>query len=219
MSKIILNAEPRTVIGKQVKQLRREGKLPAVIYGNKIDPKAITLDLRTATKILSNTTSSSLVTIILNGKEYPSLVREKQIDFILGTLKHIDFLAVSLSEKIKASVSIVFEGEAPVVKEFNAILSPGLGQIEIEAYPQDLPESFTVDITVLKNLGESILVKDITAPENVEILSDPEEMILFASSTKAEAEEKEEIGELEGIEDSGEPEVIEKGKKEEDENF
>ncbi|HSM26023.1 MAG TPA: 50S ribosomal protein L25 [Anaerolineaceae bacterium] len=219
MSKIILNAEPRTVTGKQVRQLRREGKLPAVIYGSKIDSKAITLDLRGASKILSGATSSSLVTIVLDGKEYPSLVREKQIDFILGTLKHVDFLAVSLKDKIKASVSIVFEGEAPAVKEFNAILSSGLSQIEIEAYPQDLPESFTVDISVLVNLGDSILVKDINVPENVEILSDPEELVLFASSMKAEAEEEEEeeiVGEDE-LEEIGEPEVIEKGKKEEEE--
>ena len=218
MSKIILNAEPRTVTGKQVRQLRREGKLPAVIYGSKIDSKAITLDLRGASKILSGATSSSLVTIVLDGKEYPSLVREKQIDFILGTLKHVDFLAVSLKDKIKASVSIIFEGEAPAVKEFNAILSSGLSQIEIEALPQDLPESFTVDISVLVNLGDSILVKDINVPENVEILSDPEELVLFASSMKAEAEEEEEeIVAEDKLDETGEPEVIEKGEKEEEE--
>ena len=213
MSKIVLNAVPRTIIGKQVNQLRREGKLPAIIYGHKVDPKPITLDLREATKVLSTTTSSSLITVVLEGKEYPSLVREKQINFILGTLKHIDFLTVSLTEKIRASVSVVFEGEASVVKEFNAILSTGLSQIEIEAYPQDLPETFIVDVSVLKQLGDSILVKDLAVPQNVEVLSDPEEMILFASSQKSdvEAEELEE-----GLGGAGEPEVIEKGKKEED---
>lgn len=215
MSKVLLNAEPRTVIGKQVNQLRREGKLPAVVYGSKIDSKPITLDLREATKILSTTTSSSLITIVLEGKEYPSLVREKQIDFILGTLKHIDFLAVSLTEKIRASVSVIFEGEAPAVKDHNAILSSGQNQIEIEAYPQDLPESFIVDISVLKEVGDSILVKDINIPENVVVLSDPEEMVLFASSQKAEVEE-EELEEEAELDELGEPEVIEKGKKEED---
>lgn len=219
MSKILLNAEQRTVIGKQVNQLRREGKLPAVIYGSKIDPKAITLDLRDATKILSTLTSSSLVTIVLDGKEYPSLVREKQIDFILGTLKHIDFLAVSLTDKIRASVSIIFEGESPAVKEYNAILSSGLNLIEVEAYPQDLPESFSIDISVLKEVGDSILVKDITVPENVEVLSDLEEMVLFASSQTIEVEEEEELEEEAELEEDVEPEVIEKGKKEGEEEF
>src|SRR5690606_11293805 len=87
MDKIILNAEPRTITGRKVNQIRRAGKLPAVVYGSKIDPKTITLDLRDATKILANVSSSSLVTIVLKGKEYPSLVREKQIDFIMGTSK------------------------------------------------------------------------------------------------------------------------------------
>ena len=219
MSKILLNAEQRTVIGKQVNQLRREGKLPAVIYGSKIDPKAITLDLRDATKILSTLTSSSLVTIVLDGKEYPSLVREKQIDFILGTLKHIDFLAVSLTDKIRASVSIIFEGESPAVKDYNAILSSGLNLIEVEAYPQDLPESFSIDISVLKEVGDSILVKDITVPENVEVLSDLEEMVLFASSQTIEVEEEEELEEEAELEEDVEPEVIEKGKKEGEEEF
>jgi large subunit ribosomal protein L25 len=215
MSKIILNAEPRTVIGKQVKQLRRQGKLPGIIYGNKIDSKAITLDLRDATKVLSTVTSSSLVTIVLEGKEYPSLVREKQIDFILRTLKHVDFQAVSLSEKIRASVTIHFEGESSAVKEFDAILSTGINQIEIEAYPQDLPEGFTVDISQLKEVGDSILVKDIVIPENIEVLSNPEEMVVFASSSRPAVEEEGEVAEEEELETTEvEPEVIEKGKKE-----
>jgi len=212
MSKIILNAEPRTVVGKQVKQLRRQGKLPGVIYGNKVDSKSVTLDLREATKVLSTVSSSSLVTVVLEGKEYPSLVREKQIDFILRTLKHIDFQTVSLTEKIKASVSIHFEGESEAVKEFDAILSTGINQIEVEAYPQDLPENFIVDISILKNLGDSILVKD------VELLSNPEELVVFASSSKPTAEEEEEVVEEELATSEGEPEVIEKGKKE-DEDF
>lgn len=215
MSKIILNAESRTVIGKQVKQLRRQGKLPAIIYGNKIDSRSITLDLRDATKVLSGVTSSSLVTIVLEGKEYPSLVREKQINFILGTLKHVDFQAVSLTEKIRASVSINFEGESPAVKDSDAILSSGIGLIEVEAFPQDLPEGFTVDISKLKHVGDSILVKDIIIPKNVELLSNPEEMVVFASSSRPATEEEGEAVEEEELETSEvEPEVIEKGKKE-----
>lgn len=215
MSKIILNAEPRTVIGKQVKQLRRQGKLPAIIYGNKIDSKSISLDLRDASKVLSNVTSSSLVTIVLEGKEYPSLVREKQIDFILRTLKHVDFQAVSLTEKIRASVTIHFEGESFAVKELDAILSSGISQIEIEAFPQDLPEGFIVDISKLKEIGDSILVKDIDIPENVEVLSNPEEMVVFASISRPEAEEEVEVVEEEELETTEvEPEVIEKGKQE-----
>jgi len=216
MAKIILNAEPRAIVGKKVRQMRREGKLPAVVYGHKIDPKPITLDLRDATKILSNATSSSLISVMLEGKEYPSLVREKQIDFIQRTLKHVDFQAVSLTEKIRAAVTILFEGEAPALKDFDSILTSGLNQLEIEAYPQDLPENLIVDISNLKQVGDIILVQDINVPENVEVLSNPEEMVAIISSSYVAEEvvEGEEVDELE--ETSDEPEVIEKGKKEEE---
>jgi large subunit ribosomal protein L25 len=216
MSKILLNAKPRTIIGKQVKQLRRQGKLPATIYGHKIDPRSITLDLRDATKILSTITSSSLITIVLEGKEYPSLVRERQIDFILGTLKHIDFQAVSLTEKIRTLVTIRFEGESPAVQDQDAILSVGMNSIEIEALPQDLPEEFIVDVSKLTEIGDSLLVKDIEVSENIEVLSHPEEMVVIVSTSRP-AEEEEVEGELEEEELEEidvEPEIIEKGKKE-----
>jgi large subunit ribosomal protein L25 len=216
MSKILLNAKPRTVIGKQVKQLRRQGKLPATIYGHKIDPKSITLDLRDATKVLSTITSSSLITVVLEGKEYPSLVRERQIDFILGTLKHIDFQAVSLTEKIHTMVKIRFEGESPAVKDQDAMLSIGLNSIEIEAFPQDLPEEFIVDVSKLNEVGNALFVKDILVAENVEVLSHPEEMVVIVSSSRAAEEEEEVEGEIEEAElevSEVEPEVIEKGKK------
>jgi len=216
MSKILLNAKPRTIIGKQVKQLRRQGKLPATIYGHKIDPRSITLDLRDATKILSTITSSSLITIVLEGKEYPSLVRERQIDFILGTLKHIDFQAVSLTEKIRTLVTIRFEGESPAVQDQDAILSVGMNSIEIEALPQDLPEEFIVDVSKLTEIGDSLLVKDIEVSENIEVLSHSEEMVVIVSTSRP-AEEEEVEGELEEEELEEidvEPEIIEKGKKE-----
>lgn len=221
MSKILLNAEPRTVIGKQVRQLRRQGKLPAIIYGHKIAPKSITLDLRDATKVLSTVSSSSLVTVVLDGKEYPSLVRERQIDFIMRTLKHVDFQTVSLSEKIRTTVTIHFEGEAPALKDQDAILSSGISSIEIEALPQDLPEGFIVDISTLNAIGDSLFVKDIVVPENVEVLSNPEELVVIVSSSFTAEEEEEVEGEMEEEEleeTEVEPEVIEKGKKE-DEDF
>lgn len=213
MSKIVINAEPRVLIGKQVNQLRRQGKLPAVVYGHKVDPKPITLDLRDATKILSTTTSTSLITLVLEGKEFPSIVREKQIDFILGTLKHVDFQAVSLTEKIRAEVAIHFEGESPAIKEFDAILTSGLTHLLIEGLPQDLPETIIVNVSKLRNVGDTVLVKDIEVSDNVEILSHSEEMVVMVTSSKPLSEEPEGEGD-ELLDSSGEPEIIDKGKKE-----
>ena len=215
MEKVIVQAEKRSVIGKQVKALRREGKLPAVIYGYGIDPISIVLDQREASKTMAKASSSTLVTIELEGKQYPTLVREKQLDFIRNSLIHVDFLAVSMTEKLTASVGVHVIGHAPAVKEYGAVLVTGLSELEVECLATDLPESFTIDASTLVEIGDGIYVKDVAVPENVEILTDVEEMLVLA--TAPAAEEVEEVDELlEGEEGEG-PEVIEKGKQEEDE--
>jgi len=214
MEKAVIQAEKRAVVGKQVRALRREGKLPAVIYGYGIDPISIVLDARSASKILAKASSSTLVTVELAGKQYPTLVREKQLNFIRNSLIHVDFMAVSMTEKLTASVGVHFEGEAPAVKEFGAILVTGLTELEVEGLASDLPERFTVDVSTLAEIGDGVYVRDVVAPANVEILSDPEEMIVVA--TAMAAEEVEEVEAIAG-EEGEEPEVIEKGKKEEGE--
>ena len=215
MEKVVIQAEKRTVVGKQVRALRREGKLPAVIYGYGIDPISIVLDTRSSSRILAKASSSSLVMIELEGKQYPTLVREKQLDFIRNSLIHVDFMAVSMTEKLTASVGVHIEGESPAVKEYGAILVTGLTELEVECLASDLPERFTVDVSILTEVGEGIYVKDVVAPENVEILSDAEEMIVVATAMAAEEVEEEEL--LEG-EEGEEPEVIEKGKKDDEED-
>src|SRR3990172_2523964 len=110
MEKVVIKAEKREVTGKQVGALRRAGKLPAVIYGRHVEPIAITLESHSAGIALGKLTSSSLITIDLAGKEYLTLVREKQRNFIKGNLTHIDFLAVDLKEKIRANVRIELVG-------------------------------------------------------------------------------------------------------------
>jgi large subunit ribosomal protein L25 len=215
MEKVIIQAEKRTVTGKQVKALRREGKLPAVIYGYGIDPISIVLDTRSSSRTLAKATSSSLITIELDGTQYPTLVREKQLDFIRNSIIHVDFMAVSMTEKITASVGVHVVGESPAVKEFGAILVTGLTELEVECLAADLPERFTVDVSGLAEISSGVYVRDVVPPANVEILNDPEEMIVVATAMAAEEEEEEEEL-LEGEEELEEPEVIGKGKEEEE---
>jgi large subunit ribosomal protein L25 len=213
MEKVILKATKREVTGKQVGAMRRDGKLPAVLYGRHLDPIALTLDAHDATLALSHVTSSSLVTISLDGKEYPSLVREKQRNFIKGNLLHVDFLAVSMTEKIRAQVGIELTGTAPAVKEYNAVMVTGVSELEIECLPNDLPEKVVLDLSGLTEIGDGLYVRDVVISDAVEILTDPEEMVVLA--TYAREEEIEEEVEVE--EELEEPEVIERGKKEEGE--
>ena len=209
MEKVVLKATKRDVIGKKVGALRRQGKLPAVLYGHRIETTAIMLDAHEGSQTLSHLTSSSLVTINLDGKEYLALVREKQRDFIKNRLTHLDFQVVSLTEKMRAKVGIELTGTAPAVKDFNAVIHTGLTEMEVECMPQDLPERIVVDISGLAELGDGVHVRDVVLSDKVEILGDLEEIIAVATAPM-----KEEIIEEAPVEEEAAPEVIERGKKE-----
>ncbi len=219
MEKVVLKATRRDVSGKQVNALRRTGKLPAVIYGRRTEPINITLDSHSAGLLLSKVGSSSLITIDVDGTEYPALVRERQRDYIKNRLIHVDFLAVSLTEKIRAEVRIELAGVSLAVKDFDAVLVTGLHTLSVECLPADLPEHVTVDIGPLVKVGDSIHVRDVSLGDKVQILDDPDEMIVNATYAKVEVEaptaeaaaEAAAAPEAEGAE----PELsVERGKKE-----
>ena len=216
MEKVVLKATKRDVIGKQVKAMRRDGKLPAVIYGRRTEPISISLDAHSASLVLGRLTSSSLVTIELDGTEYPTLVREKQRDYIKNRLLHVDFMAVSLTEKITASVRLNFVGVSAAVKDFNAVLVHNIEEVEVECIPTDLPQQIEVDISLLARPGEGLRVKDLEVSDKVRILADPETMVAVATFAKVE----EEVAEVPGAEvapTEAEPELaVERGKKEEE---
>jgi large subunit ribosomal protein L25 len=215
MEKVVLKATPRTLTGRHVRALRRTGQLPGVIYGHNVEPINISLDGREAGRVLGRTSSSSLVTIDLDGKQYPSLVREKQQDHIKRILIHVDFQVVSLTEKIRANVGIVLIGLSPAVKDFNAMLINGLSELAVEAFPQDLPERITVDISTLIKIGDGIHVRDLILSDKVTVMDAPDEMIILATAPAKEEVEEVVTPEVEAVEGAVEPEVVEKGKKEE----
>ncbi len=216
MEKVVLKATPRTLTGRHVRALRRTGQLPGVIYGHNVKPINISMDGREAGIVLGRTSSSSLVTIDLEGKEYPSLVREKQQNWIKRTLIHVDFQVVSLTEKIRANVSISLTGNSGAVKDFNAMLINGLSELEVEAFPQDLPSNIVVDISALQKIGDGIHVRDIVLSDKVTVLDAPDEMIVLATAPAKEEVEEVVTPEVAAVEGEAEPEVIEKGKKEEE---
>ena len=213
MEEVVFQAKKRDVIGKQVKVLRREGYLPGILYGRNIDPIPISLDYRDISKTLPYITSSQLLVIDIEGEKHYALVRDKQLHPVQLTLLHVDFLAVSMTEKLRANVSIELVGESLAVKEFSGVLVSGQETMEVECLPKDLPERISVDISVLKEIGDSLYVKDINVPPGIDVLTDPDEMVVTVTYQAAEIEEEVEE-EIEEVEE--EPEVIERGKKEEE---
>ncbi|HAV77978.1 MAG TPA: 50S ribosomal protein L25 [Anaerolineae bacterium] len=217
MEKVVLKAIKRDVVGKQVKALRREGKLPAVIYGRHNDPVAISLDAHIASKTLGKISSSNLMTIDLDGKEFPVLVRDYQRDFIKNRLLHVDFLAVSLTEKIRTNVALHFVGVSAAVKDFNAVFVHNIEEFHVECLPGDLPERIDVDISKLARVGDGLRVRDVVVPGNVRVLDLPDTVVAVASAPKVEEVAVETVEGAEATADSGEPELsVDRGKKDEE---
>ena len=212
MEKVVLKADKRDVTGKQVKALRREGKLPAVIYGRHLEPISIVMEAHSAGLALSKLTSSSLITIEVDGASYPTLVRERQRDYIKGSLTHVDFLAVDMNEKIRTSVGLAFVGVSGAVKDYNGILVHNLERLEVECFPGDLPERIDVDIAMLKQIGDLIRVRDLSVSDKIRLLADPEEIIAVVTIIKEETAQGAGNGEAAAAETS--PELsVERGKK------
>ncbi len=213
---IVLNSKHRDVIGKQVKQLRREGLLPAVVYGYGVEATPIVLNLREMTRILKTTGMSTLFTLKVDDEQHNVLVREIQKGILSREITHIDFQAIAMNVVVRTQVQlVVLSDNVPAVNNFDAMLNIGVDSVEIECLPKNLPDQIEVDASSLENIGDSITVADLVLPEGVIVLDDPETMIVFASSQQTEEleDEVDEFGDEFG-EDG--PEVLEKGKGDED---
>ncbi|MCS6869892.1 MAG: 50S ribosomal protein L25 [Anaerolineae bacterium] len=205
-----LEAEPRTIIGKQVKQLRRAGRIPAVIYGlGEVIP--ITCSQRALETVLQKAGGTHLVRVAVNGKTYDTLVREVQRDVIRRDILHVDFLRVDLARKLRTQVSILLTNVPKLAADL--MLTHPIVSVEIECLPTNIPDHIEVDASRLQTLGAKLTVADLPVLEGVEYLADPHEVIarvelLTGTTVEETAEESTTMAE---------PEVIERGKKQEEE--
>lgn len=212
MEKYLVEAQKREVFGKKVKALRREGKVPAIIYGSGIEPIPVTLNTKDVMQTLKLTGANTLITIKLGKKEHLTLIRDIQREVIKRDLLHLDFQAVSLEESITSTVPVVIVGEAPVIKEYDALLITSMEILEIEAKAKDLPDTITVDVTGLLEIGDNIQVKDLVVSSEVNILEDPEEVVVVATLPTLMEEIEEEVEEgAELFEELTDAELMEEG--------
>ncbi len=185
----------------------------AVLYGHHIQPLAISLDHREASHILPRVSSSQLIQVEVEGNRYPVLVREKQRHPVTSSLLHVDFQTVSMTEKLRAMVRIELTGDAPAVKNYNGVLVTGQEEIEVECLPGDLINKITVDLSNLENIGDAIHVSDLPVPSSIQVLTEADELVVLVT---APAAEEKFAGEEVAAAAVVEPEVVEKGKKEEE---
>jgi len=214
MGSEVLSASLRSVIGKQVKAIRRQGRMPAVLYGAGTEPLSIELETRAASKILDRASGSTLLQLQLEGQEHMVLVREIQRDVIRRNVMHVDFLKVAMDVRITAEVPIELVGRAPAVEELGGVLVTGINSIEVEALPADLRDRVTVDLGSLVKIDDSITAGDLFLGEGVELLTDPAELV--ARVIYQVEEVLEEVVEPEVVPVTAEPELVERGKREEE---
>lgn len=215
MEKIELQAEPRTIRGKKVKTLRRQGLVPGVLYGHRNEPMLLQMKAPELSRVLARTGGNRLITLTVGGSKdtHMALAREVQRDVITGNPLHVDFYEVTMTEKIRVEVPIVLVGESPAVERGDGMLLHMLDSIEIECLPGDLLNTIQVDVSALDEVDQAIYIRDLKVPPSVTFLSDSDEMIVKVEYAKAEEEEEEEV--LEEI--PAEVEVISERKAEEEE--
>lgn len=187
-----LAVEARTLTGKNVKRLRAAGTTPAVVYGHGVQPTAISFGSAEFSRMFREAGTSSLIYLQLGKQRVPTLVHDVQRDPVRGDITHVDFHAVSLTEKTTAQVHLEFTGEAPAVKTFGAIVNIITHEVEVEALPQDLPESIVVDLTKLEAADSAIHAGELALPKGVALMDiDADAVIVSVSVPVAEAEETE----------------------------
>ncbi len=210
---ILLTAQPRQVIGKQVNALRRSGVVPAVVYGSHLD-KPITLQLeeKTLKQVVSKAGHNRLIKLTLDGG-VPRLVLTRQIQRnpLSGRIVHVDFQEVSMTEKISTEVPLVLVGTSPAVTRGEGLLIHGIDTVMIRVLPTELIDSIQVDVSGMNDLNQSLFVGDLKVGENIEILTPRDEMVAKVVPVKEEVITEAVPAAV------AEPEVIGKGKKEEEE--
>jgi large subunit ribosomal protein L25 len=208
-----LTAEKRTVIGKQVKQLRRQGWVPGVMYGHGFDPVPLRFEKKSLRHVLSKVGGSQLISINIEGNKQPemALVRDVQRDPIRGSLLHVDFYRVRMTERLTTEVPLMIVGESPVVEAREGILLQGISSIEVECLPGDLVDAIEVDLTDLVEIDQALYVRDLAVPAGIDVLTDLDEMVVRVVPLEAEEVEEEE----EVIPEAEEVEVITEAREKE----
>jgi len=214
MQQIPLKAEKRTVLGRKVKALRREGQIPAHVFGHKVKTEHVQVVESEFMKVFEKAGETGIIDLAVDSQKKPVLIKNVQLHPATDKPLHIDFYQVNLSEKVKVHVPLEIIGEAPAAhKKIGLLLTP-VSELEIEALPADLPEKIEVNVASLDEVGKEVKVKDLKVDRvKIEIHADSElvvaqigelvtrEMEAVEAEIEAEqAEAKEEVAVAEGAE-------------------
>jgi large subunit ribosomal protein L25 len=217
MATASLSASPRAGTGKGVaRTLRRNGQIPAVIYGHAREAQPLVLNAREFDRLLERVTASTVIELDLAGRTSRTLIREIQRHPYKREVLHVDFLELVAGEKVTVDVPIVYVGTPQGVRD-GGILDQIKHQLTVEADPTILPEHFEVDVSAL-TIGHALYVRDVRVPDGVTVQDDPDSPVALVAAPRAEPTPAEAMPAVEGAapEAAAEPELIRKPKDEEE---
>lgn len=214
MERLHIEAQPRPQRGKNAaRQLRRAGLVPAVVYGGQDGAAALSVDPRQVAKILTSEAGHNAVfSLQVKGQgKTPAMIRDWQVDPVKGLLLHVDFLRISMQERLKVKVPVHIQGEPVGVKQQGGVLEPVQREVEVECLPGDIPDEFVIDVSQLE-MNQGIRVGDLAVDNRkVKVLTDPEQLLAHVvPPRKVEEEVPAEVA----PEEAAEPELVGKEKEE-----
>jgi large subunit ribosomal protein L25 len=217
MAELTLEVVRREKTGKEIAgKLRQEGKIPAVVYGGHREPVAITVDRKTVSEMIQKSEHGvrSIFLLKMTGSDQQrhAMIKDIQIDPISRRMTHIDFVRVAMDEKVRVTIPVHLSGTALGVKE-GGILDWQVRELHVECLPNEIPDTIEVDVTPLGH-HQYYRISDLKLPETVKVLDDPERVVVGVTLARAEVVEPTAATEL-GV-TAAEPEVIKKGKPEDE---
>ncbi len=186
----VIEANKRTITGKKVKRLRRDGLIPATVYGKGYTPASIQMDDRAFNLTFRKAGRTSLIDLMIDGTLTSVFVQDVQRHPLSRAIIHIDFKVVDLKVAMQVEVPVIAVGESPLVARGDALLNHALNTVEVEALPADIPQHIEVDISVLDAYDKSIQAGDIKVEGKYKILTPADTVLLSLSQTRVTAEEE-----------------------------
>jgi large subunit ribosomal protein L25 len=206
-TKTQLNVAHRVILGKKVRAMRRQGIVPANIYGNNVESVAVQVPSDDLRHLMRDHARTEIVYVQLDGEERPTFIKDVQRNPVTDQVLHVDFFQISLKEKVKIEVPIHLIGIPPAIDTYGGILTHHLNYVLVEALPTSIPSAIEVDVSGLEEIGASIHVSDLVTSEGAEILQDADSVVARIDLPAAERSEAEEAAEGEEGEEAAEGEA------------
>jgi large subunit ribosomal protein L25 len=191
MAEYTLQAQPRQITGKKVGRLRREGVVPAVVYGPALSgPQSIQLDRKAFETLYARAGLSRLVTLTVDGgRGQPVFIRDVQYNLLRRRIDHVDFYAARMDVETTVSVPVTLVGDAPVATRGEGVVTQALTSVTLRALPRDIPPHLEIDASRIETLNDDVRIADLTLPSGVTVVDPPDTIVISVTRVSVEVEE------------------------------